>query len=135
MRLVIDANILMSMLISGSKRSVLLDKVELFAPEFLLGEIWKHEKEIQEKSKLSLEDFRLALEILVSKIHFIPFVEFSLFIQKAADACPDPDDVEYFAVAIAFSCPLWSNDKRLKSQSEVRVLSTSELLQLLSTRN
>lgn len=135
MRLVIDANVLMAMLISGSRKSVLLDEVELFAPEFLLGEIWEHEWEIQQKSKLSIEDVRLALEILASKINFIPWVEFALFIPKSEKVCPDPDDVEYFAVALSLGCPLWSNDKALQRQKAVKVLSTSELLQLLSTRN
>lgn len=125
----------MAMLISGSKISVLLDKVEFFAPEFLLGEIWEHEREIQQKSKLPLEDVRLALEILASKIHFIPGVEFALFIPKAENACPDPDDVEYFALALSLGCILWSNDKKLKEQGAVKVLSTSELLQSLSARN
>ncbi len=132
MRLVIDANVLMAMLISGSRKYAFLDKVELCAPEYLLGEIWEHEREIQLKSKLPLEDVRLALEIIASKIHFIPWVEFALFIRKAEDACPDPDDVEYFAVALSLGCPLWSNDKRLKSQKEVKVFSTSELIQFLS---
>lgn len=132
MRLVIDANVLMSMLIAGGKASTLLNSVELFAPEFLLGEVWEHEIEIQSKSKLSPKGFRTALSIFASKIKFIPFFEFVDFISKAEKACPDPDDVEYFALALSLGCPLWSNDKQLKSQAVVKVFSTSELMQFLS---
>jgi predicted nucleic acid-binding protein len=45
---------------------------------------------------------------------------------------PDPDDVAYFALALQLRCPLWSNDKRLKEQNEVHVLTTTELAALLA---
>jgi len=135
MRLIVDANIVFSMLIAFGNRTcdlLFLGIVELYAPEYLLGEIWEHEQEIINKSGLSPAKCRGALELIASKIKFIPFSEYAPFILKAELICPDPDDVEYFAVAFAFNCPLWSNDKRLRSQKEVKVFSTSELLQFLS---
>ena len=138
MRLVVDANAVFSMLIAFGNKScdlLFLGLVDLSAPEYLLGEIWEHELEIIEKSCLKPAQVRDALELIASKVKFIPFPEYAPFILKAESICPDPDDAEYFAVALSLHCPLWSNDKELKKQDFVKVLSTSELLQLLSTRN
>jgi len=134
MRLIVDANIIFSMLIAfGNKAGDLLflGTVELYAPEYLLGEIWEHEQEIIDKSGFSPAQCRDALELIASKIKFILFSEYAPFISKAESICPDPDDVEYFALALSLSCPLWSNDKALASQKSVKVLSTSDLLSLL----
>jgi predicted nucleic acid-binding protein len=46
---------------------------------------------------------------------------------------PDPDDVEYIAVALSIGCVIWSNDKDLKEkQSEVKVFSTADLVSFLA---
>ena len=135
MELVIDANIIISAVISsGGKTCDLLfsDSIELFAPEFLLKEFERYKLEILEKSRLTEEEFNLALSLISSRIKFIPFSEFEKSIFKARKLCPDPDDTEYFALAILKNIPLWSNDKALKKQESVKVLSTSELLELFS---
>lgn len=135
---VVDANILFSALISsdGKTRSLFsLLHLEFISPEFIERELDKHFSEIVRKSKCSEEEIRTALDILLSRIKILPKKEYEPFIAKAKEFSPDAKDVEYFAVALAFACPLWSNDKQLKLQSEVKVLSTSELLQLLSKRN
>lgn len=135
MELVIDVNILMSALIAlegKSSKLIFLKENKLYAPEFLREEIKKHNEEIKRKSKLSSENFEMALMQLSEKLEFIPFEEYSFFLETAAKISPDPDDVAYFAVCLLKKCPLWSNDKLLKSQSEVKVLSTSELVQLFS---
>ena len=47
---------------------------------------------------------------------------------------PDPDDVEYLAVALSLDCAIWSNDKDLKEeQSRVVVVTTDELTKLLGS--
>ena len=131
MELIIDANIFMSALISskGKTRDLLFqDSINLFAPEYLLKEFDKHKKYITKKAKLSEEDFNLALDLVSSRIKFIPFSEFEQFITKAEEISPDPNDVEYFALAIKLGFPMWSNDKPLKQQKIVMVYSTTELL-------
>jgi len=52
------------------------------------------------------------------------------FKEEAIKVCPDPKDVPYFALAMHLKCPLWSNDKQLKSQETVKVYATHELLEL-----
>ena len=43
-----------------------------------------------------------------------------------------PKDVEYFALALRFDFPIWSNEKGFKKQTKVKVFSTSELISFLS---
>ncbi len=135
MELVIDCNILMSALIAlGGKNAkfIFLKDNKLYAPEFLNEEIAKQNEEIKRKSKLSLENFELALMLLFAKLEFIPFEEYCFFLEAAKKISPDTNDVAYFAVCLLKKCPLWSNDKLLKSQADVKVLSTSDILQLFS---
>ena len=130
MELVIDANIVMSALISleGKTCDLLFsDEIKLFAPEFLFKEFTKHKQEILSKSGLQEENLDLALSIISTRINFIPFPEFEKFISKAKKTCPDPNDTEYFALAIKLGCPIWSNDKELKKQDFIKIISTPEL--------
>ena len=132
MELVVDANVLISALISSTgKTSEILfsDKIKAYAPEYLLEEIKIHEKEILEKSKLSKDEFEVLLSLFTSTLKIVPFSEFKDFDKKASEICPDPNDTEYFALALKLKCPLWSNDKRLK-QNYLKVIDTSELLKM-----
>ncbi|MBN1376819.1 nucleotide-binding protein [Candidatus Woesearchaeota archaeon] len=133
MELVIDANIIMSALIPKHSKTpdlIFNDKIKLFAPDFLIKEFKKHEKEILSKSRLSKEEFELFLSLISSKINFLSYSEFKDFIPKAEKICPDPYDIEYFALALKLKCSLWSNDKELKKQNKLTVYSTKELLKL-----
>src|SRR3989338_8702779 len=135
MLLVVDANILFSALIAsqGITRTLFSSiKLEFISPEFIEEEIDKYFSEIVLKSKCSEKDVRIALNLLLTRIKIMPSIEYESFREAARKISPDPKDAEYFAVALVFNCPLWSNDKRLKSQTEVKVLSTSELIQFLS---
>jgi len=119
MLLVVDANALFSALIAsqGITRTLFSSlRLELISPEFIEEEIDKHFSELVIKSKCSEKEVRIALNLLLARIKIIPSIEYESFMEVARKISPDPDDVEYFAVAFAFNCPLWSNDKRLKSQ-------------------
>ncbi len=133
MELIVDANVIISVLISSAGKTCELffsDKLKLYAPEYLLEEIEKHESEILDKSKLSKLDLEVTLSLVSSNIEFIPFSEFKDFITKGNEICPDPNDAEYFALALKLGFPIWSNDKKIKEQNFVKVLSTSELLKM-----
>ena len=133
MELVVDANVVMSALISSLGKTAELifsDKLKLYAPEFLLEEVNKHRGEISDKSGLSSEEINILLSLISLNIEFAPSSEFKEFEKEASKICPDPDDIEYFALALKLSCFLWSNDKRLK-QGSLKVINTSELLALL----
>lgn len=133
MELVADANIIISGIISmEGKTSELLfsDELNLFSPEWLLEEIKKHKEEILAKSKLAEVELDLALALIFSRIKFVPFLEFKQFLPEVKPTCPDPNDIEYLALAFKLGCSIWSDDKKLKKQDLVKIISTSELLNL-----
>lgn len=134
MELVIDANILMSALVMSEGYTydlIFNDSIKLFAPEFLLDEIEEHKAEILEKSGLSNEEFELFLSLISSRIEFIPYTEFESFVSEAEKIVFDIDDREYVALALKLNCKIWSNDRKLKQQSQVGVYSTSELIEFI----
>ena len=52
-------------------------------------------------------------------------------IQMAEKITPDPNDAEYFALALKLGCGIWSNDKKLKEQDKIKIYSTSDLIELV----
>ena len=134
MELIIDANIVISALISmtGKTRDLIfLNDFSLFAPEYLTEEIEKYKSEIIKKSNLDEESFKLAISLVFSKIRLIPFSEFESLISKAKNICPDPNDIEYFALALSKKLPIWSDDKALKQQSVIKIFTTEEIIKEL----
>ena len=52
---------------------------------------------------------------------------------EAFELAPHKKDVQYFALALKFDCPIWSDEVKFKKQSSVNVYNTSEVLELLFT--
>jgi predicted nucleic acid-binding protein len=134
MDLVVDANILIAALIKQSTTAELMleDSIHLYAPEFLLDEFSKYETEILAKTHRTEEDFYSFLEIMKRRINFIPQDEINSLLEKAEEISPDPNDVVYFAAAFKIGGQIWSNDKRMRDQSKVEIISTSDLLHRLN---
>lgn len=135
MQLVVDSNVIISALISKDsfvRNLIVLEKVSLFAPFLLIKEIKKYENEILNKSGLSKNDFELIELILLSKIKIFEHEDFEEFISEANSICPDPNDVEFFALCLKMNLPLWSNDKLLKKQNKIKILNTSEIVKIFS---
>jgi len=132
MELIIDANILMSALVltNGFTYDLIFrEDLKLFAPEYLLEEFEEHKDEIVEKSGLTEEELDLFLSLISARINFIEKQEFEGFIKKAEEVTPDLDDTEYIALALKQNCPIWSNDKKLKGQENVKIY--SELIKII----
>ena len=66
--------------------------------------------------------------MLKSIIKIVPEKEYFQFMKEAEKISPDFKDIHYFALALKLKCPIWSNDKRLKEQNQVKIVSTTELL-------
>lgn len=135
MQIIADANPLISILIKPGKPIDLLfiEELEFVAPELLFEEIGNNIDLIVRKSRLSKKEIDRFIEILKKKIKVIPEEDFLKYREKAERICPDAKDVPYFALALELKCPLWSNEKKLKEQNEIRVYATHELLKLFNT--
>jgi predicted nucleic acid-binding protein len=134
MDLVIDANVLFSALIKNSTTSEILfnDRCMLFSPEFIIEEFMKYEKLILKKTKRSREEFIMFIHQLKERIIIVPEEEYSKHMGTAEKTSPDENDAIYFALALKFKCPIWSNDKRLKEQNKVKIISTKEIIEILN---
>ncbi len=132
MDLVVDANILFAALIKDSFSYSLLFSGEfhLFASEYIFAEFDKHKEEILEKTERTTEEFFRLLEVLKRRITIVPLEELTEYVETAENISPDPGDIVYFALALKFNCPIWSNDKKLKQQDKVKVYHTHELMKL-----
>lgn len=137
MNIIIDANIVFSALIKDSfTRRIIFDYPGYFIfPLYLYIEFKTHESELIGKSGLSRHEFDELFESLLRKMELIPDIELEDYIGEANEIVKDidPDDVLFFACALAFKDSIiWSNDKRLKSQKQVKVLNTKEIISLLT---
>lgn len=136
--LVVDSNVVISCLLRRGvpykvfSLNSLFKKFELIAPEFLWVEVEKHWKEILKETKLSVEEVREVIGFLKSKIDIIPAVQFLELLPKAKQILPKhTKDALYLALALKFSCPIFSGDKKLKKQSKIEILSPRKTLDKL----
>lgn len=134
--IVVDANMMMSLLIAeGSKRKLFFSKqVNPASPEFVLFEIGKYWQEIIERSGLPEEKLKLVLSEARKCLKTLSLSDVKDFMSEALQISPDPNDAEYFALALKLNCPIWSEDKALKKQARVEVFSTPELLSKLGLK-
>jgi predicted nucleic acid-binding protein len=132
MRLVVDANVLFSFFKRGSvtRKLITSPKLLLFAPAFSLRELDKHKEEVIARAKISHDAYEPSKKVLRKFVEFIPLEEYEEKLTLAKETSPDPKDIRYFALALWLDIPLWTNEKRLKRQDKVLVLSTSELLKM-----
>jgi len=132
MNIVLDTNILMSALIKDSTiRKIIINSPHNFIlPEFELEEIYKHKKEILAKSKLSERELDILLLRLLRHIRIAPAGIVIKYKEEANKIMYkiDSNDVPFIATALAFNCPIWTEDKHFKRQNKVKILSIKDLL-------
>jgi len=133
MILVVDANILFSALIKKSIAAELLfeEGFSLFTPEFIMEEFLKYEEVLLKKTSRTKDDFIQVIHMLKDIIAVIPEEEYSSRMYDAKKISPDENDVMYFALALKLKCGIWSNDKKLKQQDKIEIISTHELIKLI----
>lgn len=138
--LVVDANILMSALITqqGRVAATLLDAGEryrLISRHFLYVELFKHKEKLVKLSRLTEPDF---LDYLLGILNRIEFLSESLLpvalIEQARElvADVDPRDIYYVALALYYDARLWTGDRKLSDGSVAKgvtfLCSTADLL-------
>ena len=137
--IVIDSNILISALIKkGSTREILTDfNVNFLFPEQGLEEIYFYKSEIIRKAKINEKEFDVLLLRLLRYIRLIQidiFINFKYREEKIMSKI-DKDDIIFVACALAFNCPIWSNDKHFLKQKIIKILVTKEILDIYKNEN
>ena len=137
MKLVIDANVVISALIANSKTRELIVTLEpdLLTPAFVHDEIGNYEDLIVEKSGMSPDRVAQFIDLLFQYIEVVPASKFYPAIESADDAIgdTDPDDVLYLACAVASDAAIWSDDSDFDEQSMVETYTTSDVISSFDT--
>ena len=138
MKLVVDANVVISALIADSKTRELVVTLEpdLLTPEFVYDEIESYTELIVQKSGMSPERVAQFIDLLFQYIEVVPAQEFYPHIEEAEAAIgdTDPDDVLYVACALAEDAAVWSDDTDFDEQTRVETYSTSDVTDSFDTR-
>jgi len=140
MRLVADSNVIFTYLWKSSAlREIIRQGATLFSPEYALWELEEHWQEIAGKAGIKREELDELLYLLRQEVEIVPKSGYEKFLPEAErlasafsgkEEADLKDDADFLALAMLLDCPLWSNDKLLKRQPKVTVLSTSEVLMI-----
>ena len=130
LRIVVDANILISALLGGKSRFILFDtKFEFIVNEFILKEVEKYIPFISKKSGVPEKEIRKGITLLplkiVSKNYYKDYLkQAEILIGKI-----DRDDIEILALYLKEKTFLWSEDKDFeKVKPKINLLKTEGLL-------
>ena len=144
MKLVADSNVLFTFFWKNSAfRQISAQDVRIFSPQFALEEIDEHKEEIMQKTTINKNSFDLMLKELRQMVFFIPLEEYECFVNQAYDSVKGlpqnqsdalGEDIDFLALAMKYKCPVWSNDKLLKKQTAVDIVSTKELVLLVEPK-
>lgn len=133
--LVVDANILFSFFRHDSARRYLTEELlnkgcKLVSPDFVLEELLNDKQKVMGFADIDDFEFSFLYSLLTEEIKVFPEPEYGKFLPDARNIFPHDSDKDdsYFALALSKGIPLWSDEKRHKRQSKVKVYSTSELL-------
>ena len=132
MRLVADANVLLSAVIGGQGRTVLehpgVESVVTAAATF--QEVREYAGQLAQKKRLDLDLVLLAVATL--PVTIVPKEQHQDALPRARKKIVkrDPDDVEILALALHLGWPLWSNDNDFEVAG-IEWYTTAELLRRL----
>lgn len=135
MLIVIDSNVLFSALIKDSTtRRLILEYTGLFLfPEFIFEEMEKHKDELLKKAKMGEKEFNQLLELLLARVLIVPNTILEKHYAAAFELVKDidSDDLIFFACALNYpGSIIWSDDARLKKQSKIKIINTSEMVSI-----
>jgi len=131
-RIVVDANIIISAFLGGKPRFLLFEpKFEFIAAPPALKEVQKHIPLISKKSGISEKEIREGLKLLPIKI--MPLSYYREQIREAREIMKDIDesDTEILALYLKEKTYLWSEDKdfeKAKKKIKINLLKTEDFL-------
>jgi predicted nucleic acid-binding protein len=85
------------------------------------------------KANINEEEFDILSLRILKYVRLVPTKMVDSFKEEADNLIGKIhiNDVIFLATALAFNCPIWSDDKHFKKQKIVRIYNTKELLYLL----
>lgn len=124
MRLVVDANVVISAMLQDGKtrHRLFTTEAHLFAPASLGDEVGRHRKMVAERSGLDADEVEELLDAILDQIIWVPDEAVERCIEPADDALADvdPKDVPYLACALAVDADgIWSRDTDFDEQGLV----------------
>lgn len=132
--IVIDTNILIAALIRNGlvRESLNNHNINFIFPEYGINEIYCYKDEIMTKAEISEREFNILLLRLLKYIKLIP-LEIIIDFREEADKIIGnihKEDAVFIATALAFNCPIWSDDNisRTDVLDDYQKLSVSEVL-------
>ncbi len=133
--LVVDACILFSFFNKDSARRRLMEELPYFGcrlimPEVAFRELLRGKERIKKYGRIDELEFTFLFSLLERRIE--PFAEESYkeFLPEANRLSPHGEgtkDDPYFALALVFNCPVWSDESAFKRQDKIKVFGTKEL--------
>ena len=134
MRLVADANVLLSAVLGGRAKLVFGQPgvEEVLTTAFTLGEVQEYAEQLARAKRLSLDTVLLAAATLP-----VTIVERHVYSESLPEAerrigQRDPEDADVLALALHLKVPVWSNDRDFEGTGVERY-TTAQLLRKLST--
>ncbi len=133
MNIILDSNILFSALIKNSTtRRIILNYDGFFLfPSYIFVEMEHHIDELFKKSGLSQRGFDDLLHLILKKVLIVPHSTLAPYTKDALAIAQNIDinDALFIACALAHhDSVIWSEDKKLKTQSRVRIFNTKEIM-------
>lgn len=127
-RIVVDANILISALLDGSAKFVLFDpRYEFVTTEFTLHEVYHFLSFISKRSGVSLRELEISVKLLPLIVY--PRERYRHTLSKARKALKNIDihDIDLLALYFVESTYLWSEDKDFEEiKPPIRLLKTKD---------
>ena len=132
MRLVADANVLLSAVIGGRAKSVLEHPslTEVWAAEATLAEVQEYAAQLAVKKRLRLDVVLMAVASLPVTVVTRDAYKRSIPEATRRIGRRDPDDVDVLALALHTETAVWSNDNDFEDAG-VEWFTTAELLKRL----
>jgi len=128
-RLVADANVLLSAVLGGRARAVLEhpQTTEVLTAEATLAEVQEYAAQLATKKNLPLDIVLVSVAALPVNVVQPEVYEKSIAEARRRIGRRDPDDVEILALALHTGLPLWSNDNDFEDVG-IEWYTTAELL-------
>jgi len=126
-KIVVDANVIISALIGGSSRDILFDhRYDFLTAEFTLEEVKKYIPEIANKSDTDEKFIMETLELIPLTIKKRDFYGESLSEAEEMIGEIDEKDVDILGLAIKTNNYLWSQDKDFEKAGYEKLLKTKD---------